>query len=232
MLTIKEREEQAGLQEENVGTYTRARYYSSEEPEMNVVRPTANAKVSFSEPEIEVKRNRKFADAGFDMGEALQTPDLKTIEGLDANLLPSQATLRALNKNRIAPSLDYFEKEDKAVVSVTGKGKAIIAIYTVAIIALFLIVIFNAIAIMQLGSANIQLESANAQMTQQVSTLSNEISEINNTENLLQRANELGMVQGNEIVLNATVPSGGITETQVTSNWFDWLCDFFGGIFS
>ena len=123
----------------------------------------------------------------------------------------------------VTRAFEKFEKETKVSAKVTAKGKLIIAIYAVAVTALFLIVVFNAIAISKLTAESGALESSVASQSQLVDQLKNQLGHVSDSAVLAGKAEEMGMTQ--------LPPAVQADEIQTQTNWFDWLCDIISGAF-
>ncbi len=153
----------------------------------------------------------------------------KDYADVSPDLLPTQATLRALNRKPAEGFERISRKQEKVMATVSGKGKAVIAVYVVAVVALFLIVIFNAIAIANLNVSTGALEEAVALRANEVAGLNEELASVTDGGVLLDKAQDLGMVSsGSAIAVSGPGVVSGAEETAFSSNWFDWILDLFG----
>ncbi len=228
---LKLREEQELYTEENRAAVpvraARSSRMSDIAEDFTYTRPQAPA----DEQEITVTRTRgRLSGADLDYN-GLQTPSVSDFKELSPDLLPTQMTLRKLSTAR-APSFEQFERTEKARVAVNSKGKAMIAIYTAAIITLFLIIVFNAMAIMRLSGSNAALSQFNAAAQQRLEQLDAHAASLNDEANLIDRAGQLGMTEGTAQTVNVSLsPEVAPPVYASSSNWFDWIGDILSGLF-
>lgn len=211
MLTTKLREEESSLTGRKSFVPADLNYPAFEQTDYeNQVRQAAKDRLMTGERADTVYSARDYADV---------SPDL----------LPTQETMRALNRRPAEGFERISRNQDKVMATVSGKGKAVIAVYVVAVVALFLIVIFNAIAIANLNVTTGALEEAVALRTEEVASLTTELESVSNSGVLFDKAQDLGMVTG---TTSSVVAGPGVVsdaeKTVLSSNWFDWILDLFG----
>lgn len=227
---MREEEQLNAAELERTGRFSgrRSFYTDYEVPDFTFA---SQGNVRTEEPEIEVTRNRVGTIPDYTYTEEYPTYEEKDYRRESSDLLPSQTTLNTLNRPA-ARTFEKFEQETKVNAKVTAKGKLIIAIYAVAVTALFLIVVFNAIAISALTAESGALESRVASQTQLVDQLKNELNHASDSAVLAGKAEDMGMSQGSAGTINAVLPPAvQKDEIQTQTNWFDWLCDIFSGAF-
>ena len=118
--------------------------------------------------------------------------DQVTVETLNPDLLPTDATLRVLHGE---PFLKEREERVKAIRSRHRvKGKAMIAVYAAAILTLLLVVILNAVALVRLSVSTAELETEVAEARLEVAELSAYADSLSDPERLIEAAEELGYV--------------------------------------
>ena len=231
MLSTKTREEEQlnASQLERTGRFSGRRGFYTDYDAPDDFTFRNQEEVQIGEPEIEVRRSRASAVPGFTQEYPAFEEESYREENTD--ILPSQATLNTLNRP-VTRAFEKFEKETKVSAKVTAKGKLIIAIYAVAVTALFLIVVYNAIAISKLTAESGALESSVASQSQLVDQLKNQLGHVSDSAVLAGKAEEMGMTQGNASSIQVQLPPAvQADEIQTQTNWFDWLCDIISGAF-
>lgn len=231
MLSTKTREEEQlnASQLERTGRFSGRRSFYTDYDTSDDFTFRNQGEAQIEEPEIEVRRSR--ASAVPEFTQEYPSFEEKNYREDNTDILPSQTTLNTLNRP-VTRAFEKFEKETKVSAKVTAKGKLIIAIYAVAVTALFLIVVFNAIAISKLTADAGRLESSVYAQSQVVDQLKNSLNYVSDSRVLAGKAEDMGMIQGMASTIQVQLPPAvQAEEIQTRTNWFDWLCDIISGAF-
>lgn len=142
------------------------------------------------------------------------------------DILPSGATLKMLKETCRAPEKP-FESDAEVSFKVNAKGKFIFTIYAIMVLSLILVIVLNAIVINRSQTEKNLLQNQIAMINANISEL-NDADLTVNTSDILSKANAYGMSYKEPIKINLDLPDYGQTaDYQISSNWFDNICDFF-----
>ena len=163
------------------------------ETEEEVKLPTRATYYSLIEEEAR-EQDQKVIDYDefLDLKSESETSENISFETLNPDLLPSEATMRVLRG-------ESFRKEETskpvARSKARVKGKAMIAVYAAAVVALLLVVILNAVALLRLSVSTADLEAEVARVQRSVETLSETADSLegsNRVDEIVKAAEELG----------------------------------------
>ena len=233
MLALKEKELTDFDLEEEVYTKksrvmpSRASYYSNtKESNAYVQEEKDDYSVQFIRGGHPVNTAVKYAQE-LDIDVAEQT-DLKEYEQLRPELMPSATTMGAV-KN------EYYQEENEAEVvnfKVNKKGLVMLMVYAAIIMAIFTLIIVNAVNLVNLTNSASALEQQLIQENAAIASLINDIDEASDPSALEEKAKELGMgpIDDSGNLVLETTQIAATPDYEKSTNVFDWVVDnVFGG---
>ena len=190
----------------------------------------ADVKTAFSGNTVEQQDNQEFSLQTIQekLGAFVEADEQEVVAASSPDLMPSNQTIKMSYQHQ------YSSSRARALAKLTTKQKAMIASYAIVVLALIIGISLCSVYVNGAFSTALALDNSYGEVSSQLAQLNEQIG-AEDREALMQKATELGYTDSSlaNTKRYTEVETRPAQNFEVSSNWFDslcdWLCNAFGG---